>query len=165
MKCIYKVHGCGSEGVDLMRGPEPRRELFREYGRTVDPVETLKLWRQLDCFKRSDGLPQPLLGQSAEVNELRIQLLPLCRELPVVRDDFPQQQWHKTKWQLPQQLQVIDRHLPGFWRVTSEVSGLELSGKHGDQRKSSTNGLPCANRAENPNREPSVGAKSVDSAG
>ena len=83
------------------------------------------------------------LGQDRELTyrrdpktgKLVIQILPFRRELPVVVDQLPQQEWYQGHRQLLQQDDPVRGHLPGLWRVRFELLRLELTGKHSTSRK------------------------------
>ena len=50
----------GPEGVDLMRGPQVRRQLLREHRRRVHPIELLQRRRELELRERRHGLRELL---------------------------------------------------------------------------------------------------------
>src|SRR5580704_7294583 len=76
----------GAEGVDLMRGPKMRGELFRKDGWGVYPIGLLQLARELELREGGHGCLERTGCQSAEVRELPAEVRSFGRKFPVVDD-------------------------------------------------------------------------------
>src|SRR5713101_4182883 len=99
-----------------------------------------------------------------QIRKFLFQRAAFGRELEIVFDDFSQQAREEAQRQPLQGGDVAGDQFPCFWRIAIELPRFEIGWKHRIY-KSSGIGLPCAREAENPNIEPRVGTRSVDSNG
>ena len=118
------IDGGRPESVDLEGSPEVRGQLLGELARLVDPVKGLQPVREVQFLKARQQLP-PLIGRAGlQICQLMLQLIALRRKLPVIDDDFTQQQRQKTDGQLLQQRNQAGSQLSGLRRVTGKLAGL-----------------------------------------
>ncbi len=82
--------------IDLMRGPQMRRELFRKDGRRVHPIDLLQFARQLKLREGGHGRPERARRQASEIRKLPVEVRPLGWKFPVVDDQLAQQQRNET---------------------------------------------------------------------
>src|SRR5262249_46287166 len=100
--------------------------------------------------------------------ELSVHFLALRGKLPVVLDDFLEQQRNEAEWETAKHVEPARRDLPRERRIAREVLGRQLPGLHDatrDQPNSSATRVPCANRGEKPKYAPNVGTRSSESIG
>ena len=82
-----------------------RRQLLREIGGTIDPIETFHFGRNPKLREGPHRELQLLRGHRLQISELLVQFLSLDRKFIVVGNHFPQKQRQETNRQLAQELE------------------------------------------------------------
>src|SRR5438132_3428383 len=153
-----------SKGVELVSGPEMRRELFHELRGSINPIGILKLSGKTNLREALQPLFDLIGGERIQISKFFFQGATLGGKLEIVFDNFPQQARQKAQRQASQRGNVFGDQFSGLRRIAIELLRFEVGWKHTIYKSSGT-GLPCASEAENRSMEPRVGTRSVDSIG
>ena len=91
------VGDCGdSKGVELVSGPEMRRELFHELRGSIHPIGILKLGGKADLREALQPVLDLFGGEGVQISEFFFQGAALGGKLEIVFDNFTQQAWQEA---------------------------------------------------------------------